>query len=197
MTIYSAAITLLLVMDPLGNIPLFLSMLSNIDAKKRRFIILRESLIAFINLTIFLFFGQYILEGMHISQPALAISGGIILFLITIRMVFPQDEDELKAKSKQMADPFIVPLAVPMIAGPSTMTVVMLLANQEPYNSFYLFTSLLLACIGTAIILVFADSLRKLLGQRGLIAIERLMGMILTTMAVQMALTGLEQFIHS
>jgi multiple antibiotic resistance protein len=194
MTLYSATITLILVMDPLGNIPLFLSVLNHIEPKKRQWIILRETFIAFIILILFLFFGQYILEGMNISRPALSIAGGIILFLIAIKMIFPHDESE---KSKPVGDPFIVPLAIPLIAGPSTMTMVMLLANQAPYDMFRWFIALTMAWFISTVILVFADSLRKILGKRGLIAIERLMGMILTTMAVQMFLTGLEQVLHS
>ncbi len=194
MTIVSAAMTLIFVMDPLGNIPLFLSVLKHIEVKKRKWIILRESMIAFVILTVFLLFGQYLLEGMHISQPALAISGGIILFLIAIRMIFPVSDE---GKSRQVSDPFIVPLAVPLIAGPSTMTLVMVLAHQAPHAMFSLFVALTTACIVTTLILVFANVLSKLLGQRGLIAIERLMGMILTTMAVQMFLNGFEQFLHT
>lgn len=195
MTLYSATITLLLVMDPLGNIPLFLSMLNHVDPKRRQRIILREAFIALIILSLFLFFGQYILEGMHISQPALAIAGGIILFLIAIRMIFPHNGSEDKPRPKM--EPFIVPLAVPLIAGPSTMTMVMLLANQAPYDTSRWFLALLAAWFITTVVLVFADFLRKILGERGLTAIERLMGMILTTMAVQMLLTGFEQFLHA
>ena len=193
MTLYSAAITLILVMDPLGNIPLFLSVLSHVNPKKRKRIILRETFIAFIILTLFLFFGQYILEGMHISQPALQIAGGIILFLIAIRMIFPHHEE---SKTRQLGEPFIVPLAVPLVAGPSTMAMVMLLANQAPHDIWRWFAALFIAWLLSTIILVFADFLRKILGERGLTAIERLMGMILTTMAVQMLLSGLEQFLH-
>lgn len=195
MTLYSATITLLLVMDPLGNIPLFLSVLNHVEPKKRKRIILRESCIAFVILVLFLLFGQYILEGMHISQPALSIAGGIILFLIAIRMIFPHEDPENKAK--QHTEPFIVPLAVPLIAGPSTMTIVMLLAHQAPYDMPRWVLALTIAWFITTVILVFAESLRKLLGERGLTAIERLMGMILTTMAVQMFLSGYEQFLHS
>ena len=195
MTLYSATITLILVMDPLGNIPLFLSVLNHVEPKKRQRIILRETFIAFIILTLFLFFGQYILEGMHISEAALQIAGGIILFLIAIRMIFPEDRHE--DKSRPMNDPFIVPLAVPLVAGPSTMALVMLLANQAPYDMFRWFIALTIAWFVTTIILVFADFLRKMLGQRGLTAIERLMGMLLTTMAVQMFLSGFEQFLHA
>jgi multiple antibiotic resistance protein len=194
MTLYTAALTLILVLDPLGNIPLFLSVLNHVDVKKRQHIILRESFVAFIILTLFLFFGQYILEGMHISQPALQIAGGIILFLIAIRMIFPKNGNEDNSQSN--VEPFIVPLAVPLIAGPSAMTVVMLLAHQAPDNLPRWFIALSIAWLVTTIILVFADFLRKILGERGLTAIERLMGMILTTMAVQMFLTGLEQFLH-
>lgn len=194
MTLYSVAITLILVMDPLGNIPMFLSVLNRVDPKKRKHIILRESFIAFLILTLFLFFGQYILRGMNISQPALAIAGGIILFIIAIPMIFPERSTEDRANLS--LDPFIVPLAVPLIAGPSTMTLVMLLAQQSPNDLSHLFLALAIAWAITTTILVFADSLRKILGTRGLIAVERLMGMILTTMAVQMFLTGFKQFLN-
>src|SRR3990167_10960874 len=94
MTLYTATITLILVMDPLGNIPLFLSILNSVNPKRRQLIILREACIAFVILVIFLFFGKYILEGMRISGPALSIAGGIILFLIAIRMIFPHEDPE-------------------------------------------------------------------------------------------------------
>lgn len=194
MTLYSAAITLILVMDPLGNIPVFLSVLNSLEPARRRYIILRETFIAFIVLIIFLFFGKYILEAMRISDPALSISGGIILFLIALKMIFPSEDHE--GKSKPQGEPFIVPLAVPMVAGPSTMTMVMLLGNQSPHHIWLWALALFIAWAVSSIVLVFADFLRKILGERGLIAIERLMGMVLTTMAVQMFLTGIERFFH-
>jgi multiple antibiotic resistance protein len=190
MTLFSAIITLVLIMDPLGNIPLFLSILNKVPHKRRQRIILRETFIAFIILTLFLFFGQYILEGMRISPPALAISGGIILFLISIRMIFPHHDSN---SAPSHLEPFIVPLAVPLIAGPSTMTMVMLLANQAPYDSIKWFLALTIAWLITTIILMFAGFFSRILGESGLIAIERLMGMILTTMAVQMCLNGILQ----
>lgn len=195
MTLYSATITLILVMDPLGNIPLFLSVLNHVPPNKRQRIILRESFIAFLILTLFLFFGQYLLEGMHISPPALSIAGGIILFLIAIRMIFPLEGEEEKSRPK--LEPFIVPLAVPLIAGPSTMTVVMLLAQQAPHQILRWFIALGTAWFISTVLLVFANSLQKILGERGLIAIERLMGMILTTMAVQMFLSGFGAFLRA
>lgn len=192
MTLYSATLTLILVMDPLGNIPVFLSTLNSVNPHRRKKIILRETFIAFVILVIFLFFGKYILEGMRISQPALSIAGGIILFLIALRMIFPHEE--IDKKPQQIGEPFIVPLAIPLIAGPSTMTLVMLLANQQPNQLGLWFLALLIAWIISTVLLVFADNLRKILGEKGLIAMERLMGMILTTMAVQMFLTGIQEF---
>lgn len=194
MSLYSATITLALVMDPLGNIPIFLSVLNSVDPKRRKLLVLRETFIAFLILTAFLFFGKNILEGMSISEPALGIAGGIILFLIAIRMIFPPEEEQ--KVSKTTTEPFIVPLAVPLIAGPSAMAVVMLLANQAPQHLGRWLLALFIASLFCTFILVFADSLRKILGDRGITAIERLMGMILTTMAVQMFLTGISAFFH-
>ncbi len=194
MTLYTATFTLVLVMDPLGNIPVFLSTLNNVTPARRKKIILRETFFAFIILTVFLFFGKDILEHMQISDPALSVAGGIILFLIAIRMIFPHEDHE--ARPKKITEPFIVPLAVPLIAGPSTMTMVMLLATQQPHHINLWFLALFLAWVISTIILVFSDLLSKVFGERGLIAIERLMGMILTTMAVQMFLNGINLFIQ-
>lgn len=194
MTLYTATLTLLLVMDPLGNVPMFLSVLNSVAPQRRKKIILRETFIAFVILAMFLFFGKYILEGMQISQPALSVAGGIILFLIAVRMIFPHEDGN--PHSKQINEPFIVPLAIPFVAGPSTMTVVMLLATQQPDNLGLWFVALLIAWVICTMILVFAENLRKILGERGLIAVERLMGMILTTMAVQMFLNGIGAFFH-
>jgi multiple antibiotic resistance protein len=194
MNVYTATITLILVTDPLGNIPVFLSVLNHVKPSRRRPIILRETFIAFVVLLLFMFFGKYILEGMNISSPALGVAGGIILFLIAIKMIFPTHENISLTAEKH--EPFIVPLAIPFVAGPSAMAFVMLLASQRPHHLGLWALALLITYIVCTIILVFADVLRKLLGERGLIAIERLMGMILTTMAVQMFLTGIQEFFH-
>lgn len=194
MTLYTAAITLILVMDPLGNIPAFLSILNSVNPERRQMIILRESIIALGVLTAFLFFGQNILTDMQISSPALSISGGIILFLIAIKMIFPHENNGHRVK--RTGEPFIVPLAIPLVAGPSTMTMVMLMVNREPAQLWLWMLALLIAWLISTVILLFAEKLRKFLGERGLIAIERLMGMILTTMAVQLFLTGIAEFFH-
>jgi len=188
-------ITLILVMDPFGGVPVFLSQLSCVPPKRRKIIILREMAIALCILVLFLFFGNYILAGLSISEYALSISGGVILFLIALRMIFPRDipiED-----SKQTDEPMVVPLAVPLIAGPSTIATVTLLTTQYPQSIFKWFFALLIAWSFSVIILLFSSFIGRLLGKRVLKAIERLMGMILTTLAVQMLLRGIREFLLS
>lgn len=188
MNIYSAAVTLFLVMDPLGNIPVFLSLLQQVEVKRRTRIILRESLIAFGILTLFLFCGKTILHSLHISEEALGISGGIILFLIAIKMLFPSANRY--TSDKNLGEPFIVPMAIPLIAGPSAMTTVILFASQAPTQMGHLFAAVALASLISTLTLLAATPLQKLLGPKVIAALERLMGMILTTIAVQMFLTG-------
>lgn len=197
MTIYSAAIMLILVMDPFGNIPIFLSVLSHVKPEKRRKIIIRELLIALLFLTFFLFFGKYILSGMHITEPALGIAGGTILFLIAIKMIFPSSNSSFIGDKESQDDPLIVPLAVPMVAGPSAMAIVILLSTQYPDQLLTWFGALLIAWSIGFVILILSEKISRIVGRRTLKAIERLMGMILTTMSVQMLLTGIKTFIAS
>ncbi len=197
MTIYSAAIMLFLVMDPFGNIPIFLSVLSHVDPARRGKIIVRELLIALVFLIFFLFFGRFILAGMHITEPALGIAGGTILFLIAIKMIFPASNSTFVNDEDKDGDPLIVPLAVPMVAGPSSMTMVILLSTQYPDHQLSWLAALIISWSLGFIILVLSERLSKIVGKRTLKAIERLMGMILTTMAVQMLLTGIKTFMVS
>lgn len=193
MDFYTATITLFLVMDPLGNIPIFLSVLKSYNHAKQRRIIIREVLIAFLILSIFLFFGRYIMHGMGITEPALSIAGGIILFLIAINMIFPGMSKASSTSDKE--EPFIVPLAIPMTAGPSALAVVMLFVNQNPHELWLYFGSVVIACTVFLAIMLAARYLMKLLGQRGITAVERLMGMLLTVLAVQMFLQGVQAFL--
>jgi multiple antibiotic resistance protein len=193
MTIYSAAITLLLVMDPFGNIPVFLAVLKDYSGRRRRFIILREMVIAFALLVLFLFFGKYILAGMSISEPALAIAGGVILFFISIRMIFPSPS---RGEAARTEEPIIVPLAVPLVAGPSSMATVILFSTANPDRLPLLLAALSIAWTVSFVVLFFSDFLHRVIGSRGLNALERLMGMILTTMAVQMLLDGIAKFVR-
>ena len=194
MTLYTAAITLIFVMDPLGNIPIFLSILKNYDLKAQRRIIIRETFVAFIVLCAFLFFGKYLIEELKISTSALSISGAIILFLIAIRMIFPAETNEVNPQETE--EPFIVPLAVPLTAGPAAIAMVMLFVTQNPQHLPLLFFAVVISSLVFLIVMLLARYLMRLLGKRGLIAMERLMGMILTAIAVQMFLTGLYAYLH-
>ena len=200
MTLYTAVITLILIMDPFGNIPVFLAELSGFESKRRKKIILRESVFAFIILAFFLFFGRFILQGLQISQPALSVSGGIILFLIAIRMIFPGKSQvssgDVSGEEPAKEDPIFVPLAVPMQAGPSAMAYVILSSSQYPDSLWMLLLALFIASVVCTTVLTLSDYLRKLLGNQAIRAVERLMGMILTTMAIQMLLTGIKDYIE-
>jgi multiple antibiotic resistance protein len=213
-TIYTAAITLFLVMDPLGNIPVFLSVLKNCPPHRRVRIIAREMIIALAILTVFLFFGKYILSSLDISGPALSIGGGVVLFLIALRMIFPPrdnsshntpnggtsepGEHQFAAGHGVAADgeePLLVPLAVPLVAGPSSMAMVILISTQYPERMLTWFLSLLIAWLAGSLILVSSEFLRRHLGHRVIIALERLMGMLLTTVAVEMLLRGIDAYL--
>lgn len=191
MTLASAAFLLFLVMDPLGNVPFFLSSLSHIDPKRQNRIVIRELLIAYLVLVVFLFVGLHLLTLLHISNRALTISGGVILFLIALRMVFPSQDRRLQEDIE--GEPFIVPLAIPYVAGPSALATEVLLMSQEPERWPEWLAALTIAWLASAIILLLGSQLRTLLGNKGLIAVERLMGMVLVAVAVQMFLNGIEE----
>lgn len=195
MTITAAATLLVLVMDPLGNVPLFLSVLKNVPDNRRRRVVLRELLIALGVLMAFLLAGPFLLQALHISEPALQVSGGIVLFMIALRMVFTPGKDPAIGNGDE--EPFIVPLAIPFVAGPSAMAAVLLLVSQDPDRKLEWVAALMLAWLVTAVVLGSGNLLHRLLGRRGLLAMERLMGMILTTLAVEMFLGGLKQFLDS
>ena len=192
MTILSAALLLFLVMDPLGNIPLFLTALKNVSPDRRTKVIFRELLIALLVMVIFLFSGQAFLSALHISEPALTATGGVILFLIALKMIFPQGHD---GEHKNEEEPFIVPLAIPYVAGPSALATLLLIMNGEPERWMDWLIALLAAWGVTGAILLMAGPLAKVLRNRGLIAIERLMGMILIAIAIQMLLDGIAEYV--
>ena len=195
MTVASAALLLFLILDPLGNIPVFLSLLKNLKPSRQRAVIVRELLIALGVLMLFLWGGQYALELMHLKQEAVSIAGGIVLFLIGLRMIFPPPEGIMGEIPD--GEPFIVPMAIPMIAGPSGMAAVMLLGSQEPGRMGDWMLALTIAWGATAIILFSATYLQKWLGTRVLTAIERLMGMVIVAISVQMLLDGIASYLRT
>ena len=193
MTIASAALLLFLILDPLGNIPVFLSILRRLPPRRQRVFIARELLIALGVLMVFLWGGQYVLEVMHLRQESVAIAGGIVLFLIGLRMIFPPPEGLMGELPE--GEPFIVPLAIPMVAGPSGMAAVMLMGSQDPGRMGDWSLALMIAWGATAAILFSATYLYRWLGTRVLIAIERLMGMLLVALSVQMLLDGVGTYL--
>ena len=194
MTIASAALLLFIILDPLGNIPVFLSLLRGLPPKRQRIVLARELLIALGVLMLFLWGGKYALELMHLRQESVSIAGGIVLFLIGIRMIFPRPEGLMGEIPD--GEPFIVPLAIPLVAGPSGMAAVMLMGSSEPHRLGEWSVALLLAWAGTAAILLAAPLLYRLLGRRALTAVERLMGMLLVAISVQMLLDGLATYLR-
>ena len=194
MTIASAALLLFLILDPLGNIPVFLSLLRSLPPRRQRIVLARELLIALAVLMMFLWGGKYALEVMHLRQESVSIAGGLVLFLIGIRMIFPRPEGLMGELPD--GEPFIVPMAIPLVAGPSGMAAVMLMGSEDPTRLMDWSLALLLAWGATAAILFAAPLLYKLLGSRALTAIERLMGMLLVAISVQMFLDGLGAYLQ-
>ena len=178
-------------MDPLGNIPPFLSALKTVERRRQRMVLLRETLIAYLVLLTFLFGGKYVLRLLSLQQETISIAGGIVLFLIALRMIFPKADG---ARDALEGEPFIVPLAIPFIAGPSTLAALLLLQQSTPNSTLQLFLALTLAWFVTAVILLSSTVLYRLLKERGLIALERLMGMLLVMLAVQMFINGVAKF---
>ena len=181
-------------MDPLGNIPIFNSVLARFDTKKRSLIAARELLFALAILLAFLFAGTAILDFLGLSQSSLSIAGGVLLFIIALRMIFPRPSAE---EIDEEEEPFIVPLAMPLVAGPSTLAILLLLSSSQPERIWEWCTALVIAWAGTTLLLTASPYLMKVLGTRGLRALERLMGMLLVLLATQMLLNGVRDFIGS
>lgn len=187
----SAILLLLTTMDPLGNVANFVAGLRHVPQEQRVRVIARELVIALLILLLFLFCGRWVLGLLHLKEEALFISGGVVLFLISIKMVFPparKDVDEAPI------EPFIVPLATPLIAGPSVLATLLVLVSSQPDQLLNWLVALLVSWGITAAVLLFSPALARILREKGCIAVERLMGMLLVMVAVQMFLNGLEHY---
>lgn len=195
MELFSTTVLLLFVLDPFGNVPLVLAAMANIPAARRSRIVLRECLVAYVVLVGFMLGGKWFLRLLQLSEVSLSIAGGIILFLIALRMVFHQHEGLLGESPGE--EPFIVPIAVPWIAGPSALATVMLMASRDPGRLLSWIGALTFAMVVTTLVLLGAPILQRVLGQRGIVAVERLMGLVLTAIAVQMLLNGVREFAGS
>ena len=187
MTFASAAILLFLVMDPLGNVPLFVTALERVAPERRTRVLVRELVIALVALLAFLFFGRAVVGLLGIREESISIAGGIVLFLISLRMLFPAPGGAAEGPA---GEPFVVPLAIPLVAGPSALATLLLLAGQEGARPALLAGALVAAWVASAAILLASPLLHRALGERGLVAFERLMGLLLVALAVQMFLDG-------
>ncbi|MFT4193996.1 MarC family protein [Ottowia sp.] len=193
-TFVSATILLLLITDPVGNIPIFANALKAVPAERRPRVILREVLIAFLLLLAFMFVGDGFLRVMNLSQLSLQVAGGVVLFLIAIRMVFPPPPRP--AGDEPAGEPLIVPLAVPALAGPSALATVMLLVSQAPERRWEWVGALSVTMAACAVVLLLAERVQRLVGTRVLLAVERLIGLILVALAVEMLLRGARLFLQ-
>jgi multiple antibiotic resistance protein len=196
-SIIGLAFSIFLLMNSIGNIPAYISILHGISHKKQIVIIIREMFIALGFILLFDFAGEALLYFLHVGQLTVQISGGIILFLISLKMVFPPPDETCHNKDLlKIKEPFIVPLAVPLVAGPAVLAAVMIYGHQV-HNTFIMITSILLAWAVSLIILVSSPLISKTLGERGVIAIQRLMGLILILMSTEMFLTGIRTFMEN
>lgn len=190
-TFLSATILLLLITDPVGNIPVFANALKHVPPERRPKVILREILIAFGLLLTFMFVGEGFLRVMNLSELSLQIGGGVILFLIALRMVFPSQGVEI---DDVVTEPLIVPLAIPAIAGPSALATVLLLVSQQPDKRMEWIGALCVIMIISAVVLVSAERILRVIGNRLVVAVERLMGLVLVSVAIEMMLRGAKTF---
>jgi MarC family membrane protein len=194
-TFISATVLLILITDPLGNIPFFISALQQVSPARRRLVVFRECAIAFGTLLFFMLFGRPFLALLHLTDPSLSVAGGVILFMIAVRMIFPP-EGASGLNSRKPGEPFIVPIAIPLIAGPSAMATVMLIVSASPSKLFEWIVALAITILVTMVVFLSAAKMKELLGDQAIQAIERLMGLVLCALAVEMLLGGLAVYLR-
>jgi MarC family membrane protein len=186
------AVLLFFVIDPFGLIPIYAALMSRLPVERRLPILVRELLIALLVLIVFLFAGKHLLSAMHISEPALIIAGALILFLIALPMIFPSIK--LGLDTEAAVEPFIVPLATPLFAGPSALTLVMLIGSSSEGSWLQWLGIVLVAWLAASTVILLGNVITARIGARGLIALERLMGMFLVAMSVEMLLSGIARY---
>jgi MarC family membrane protein len=189
----SAVVLLLIVCDPFGNIPIFVSALQDVPRERRRSIILRECLIAFAVLVVFVFIGDPFLRLLGLSELSLQIGGGVVLMLLALRMVFPTPQGVFGQTPG--GEPFIVPLAVPALAGPSALATVLLLVSREPARLWQWVAAIAVVMAASAVVLALSERIMRFLGERVTLAFERLLGLVLAAVAVELILRGIKTFV--
>jgi MarC family membrane protein len=191
----SAVVLLFLVADPIGNIPIFISALREVPPERRTRVILRECFIAFCVLALFVFTGRAALDLIGLSEVSLQMGGAVVLMLVALRMVFPTPEGVFGQPTG--GEPFIVPLAVPALAGPSALATVLLFVAESPGRKWEWIAAIAVVMGASALVLAFAERIQKLVGERVTVAFERLMGLVLAAIAVELLLRGIKTYVAS
>ena len=195
--ISSYIITLILVMDPFGNIPLFITALKRVPTERRTKVLVRELMIALFIMMAFLFAGAKLLSWLGIAKYSLGVSGGIVLFIMSIKLVFNSSMDEQAQINQKDEEPFLVPLAIPLIAGPASLSMLLILSAGAPSKIWYLFSAVLIASVLNGLVLLLSFPISNLLGKRGIVALERLTGLLMVLISVNMMMGGISEFVKS
>lgn len=195
--IVSVTMLLFIVMDPLGNLPIFMLILKPLENNRRHLIIIREMIIALIIMLLFFLTGEKILTLLNLRTEIVSIAGGIVLFLIAIKMIFPSEQSSANTYISAGEEPFIVPLAIPLVAGPTVLATLILLSHKYQHRIISMMAALLLAWLATLVIFMSSGIFLRILGEKGLNALERLMGLILIMLGSQMILDGLRVYLSS
>jgi multiple antibiotic resistance protein len=188
-----SALLLFMVMDPFGNLPLVLAVIGDVSRSAYRRIILREVLLAFLILVVFTLAGDQVLAYLGVSQSSLSVAGGVILFIISLKMIFQNSAQIFE--DPQLPDPLLVPIAVPALAGPSAITTVMILRGGQQIPAAEILIALSLVSLLTGLVLLLGPGISKVIGLRGIKAIEKLFGLLLCLVAVSMMLEGIRAFL--
>ncbi|MBS4168745.1 MarC family protein [Parachlamydia sp. AcF125] len=193
-SIFSIALTLFLVTNPIGNAPAIIALIKDFDFSRQKIIMLREAIFSLILALFFQYGGEVFLNTLSIERYTVSLCGGTLLFLISLSMIFPYLHEEAIKVTKH--EPFFVPIATPILSGPGLLSIIMLLSSQVSSN-FEMSLAILLAWVGVSFVLLIAPYLNKVLGKRGLVALEQLMGLVLSILSTDMLIKGIEQFILS
>lgn len=192
MSIWQIALALFLVANPIGNAPAFVAIVKNFDFSKQRVILFREAIFSFLLALFYLFVGETFFNLIQIKPYAISLAGGTVLLLIALGMIFPSNQ--ANGKDKPLQEPFIVPIAIPLISGGGVLSTIMYYSSREQ-NTLKIFLAIVLAWIGVTAVVVSSAYLQRLLGKRGLIALEQLMGMILAMISMEIFVKGFTMFL--
>ncbi|MEI6242877.1 MAG: MarC family protein [Chlamydiota bacterium] len=190
---FTICLSLFLVYNSIGQIPVFLALLTPYDEKRQRFITIREVIFSFVILLLFIFFGKNVLTSLGITPAIIGIAGGILLFLISLELLFPpKTPSTIKEIPKH--EPFVVPLAFPGLAGPGAIATIMIYTNQ--YGTLMTISALVVITIISLFVLLLASSIKKHLGEKGVLAAERVGGMLICLIGINMLSKGLVLLVH-